>query len=136
MFTGKHIYTLLADLLVLAHFIFVSFVVFGFITIWVGHFLRWSFIRNFYFRVSHLIAMGIVTLQAVGGVICPLTVWEDQLRIMGGQAGRYESTFIQHWIHKVLYYDISLEVFSVIYVLFFLAIIATFILIKPHLPKL
>jgi len=125
----------LADLLVIGHALYVAFVVLGFIITWVGYLFGWSFVHNFYFRIAHLIAIGIVVLQALVGTICPLTVWEDRLRLAGGEGARYEGSFIQHWLHKVLYYDISLEVFAVIYTAFFLLVIATFFIIKTHRPK-
>ena len=128
------IYPILADCLLIAHFVFVSFVVLGFVVTWVGYFFKWRFIRNIYFRIAHMACMGIVALQAVVGTICPLTVWEDGLRRLSGAEGRYEGSFIQHWLHKVLYYDISLQTFAVIYTLFFFSIILTLFLIKPQLP--
>ena len=40
MQTGKNIYSVLADLVLLVHFGFVAFVVLGFVLIWVGYFCR------------------------------------------------------------------------------------------------
>ena len=131
MLASKHIYLLLADVVLIIHLAFVGFVVLGFATIWIGYFLRWSFVRNFYFRLVHLSAMGIVVAETLIGFNCPLTTWETQLRFLAGEGGRYEGSFMQHWFHRILYYDISAEVFSVIYTLFFLFILTTFLVVKP-----
>ena len=130
-----NVYIILADLLLISHAVIVAFVIFGFLFIWIGYWRGWAGIRNFYFRMLHLTAMGIVAFQALGGVICPLTVWEDMLRTCGGESGRYEGSFIQHWLHAVIYYDIKLEVFVVIYSIFFMLVLATFIMIPPRRPR-
>src|SRR5207249_10359279 len=59
------------------HFAFVAFVVAGFILIWVGFFLRWSFVRDTRFRLAHLLAMAFVLGESLLGLICPLTTWEE-----------------------------------------------------------
>ena len=55
---------IVADVIQIIHVAFVIYVVFGLLTVYVGHFLKWSWIRNFWFRISHLIAIGIVVLQS------------------------------------------------------------------------
>src|SRR2546425_8327969 len=74
--THATFYRLLADVVLVIHFAFVAFVILGLLAVWTGRFLRWSWVRNFWFRVAHLLAIGIVAAQALGGVICPLTTWE------------------------------------------------------------
>lgn len=128
------IYIVLADLLLITHALVVGFVIIGFFCIWIGYWRGWSGIRNFYFRILHLAVMGIVAIQASGGVICPLTVWEDTLRRHGGESGRYEGSFIQHWLHAIIYYDVSLELFAVIYSIFFVLVVISIIVIPPCMP--
>ncbi len=111
------LYSLLADALLIVHFAFVVFVVFGFMLILVGLLARWSWVHNRKFRIMHLAAIGIVVLQAWFGQLCPLTVWENELRRRAGQSG-YAETFVEHLLHEVLFYQAAPWVFTTIYTCF------------------
>ncbi len=108
------LYSLLADAMLVIHFAFVVFVVSGFVLILIGLFAHWSWIHNRIFRITHLAAIGIVVLQAWFGQLCPLTVWENELRRRAGQSG-YTETFVEHWLHEVLFYQAEPWVFTTIY---------------------
>ncbi|MEK6594792.1 MAG: DUF2784 domain-containing protein [Pseudomonadota bacterium] len=117
---------LLADLILIIHFAFVVFVVGGLGLIWAGAALGWRWVRNIWFRAAHLAAILFVAAEALAGVWCPLTVWEDALR------GRTEDkSFIARWIHRVMYYDFPDWVFTVAYVAFAAAVAAMFWLAPP-----
>ena len=88
-------YAALADAVLLLHFSFVVFVIIGLALIVTGGALRWQWIRNGWFRLAHLGAIGIVVAQAWLGKVCPLTILEMWLRRQAGQSG-YEGGFIQH----------------------------------------
>jgi hypothetical protein len=118
--------TLLADLILIAHFAFVSFVVGGLAVIWVGAAAGWAWVRNFWFRTAHLGAIVFVTGEALLGVWCPLTIWEDALR--GVQE---DKSFIARWIHRVMFYDFPGWVFTIAYVLFALVVAASWWWIRP-----
>jgi hypothetical protein len=122
---------ILADLIVVFHASYVSFVVFGLLVILIGAALGWRWVRNFWFRVAHLTAIGIVVVEALFKIRCPLTVWESQLRVAGGQAG-YSGDFIGYWAHRLIFYRAEPWVFTMIYILFGLAVLATFILAPPR----
>lgn len=126
---------LLADLILIIHFAFVAFVVLGLVFIWVGFFCGLKSVRNFYFRIGHLLAMAIVVLQSVLGVICPLTSWENELRRLAGGEATYKTSFIQHWLHKILYQDWEPETFTIIYCAFFLALVLSLVFIRPRWPR-
>ena len=132
---GPNMYGILADTLLVLHFLIVTFVVGGFLLIWIGRLAAWQWIRDYWFRIVHIATVGFVTLQAVGGNLCPFTLWENHLRELAGSEGRYTGSFIQYWLHKILYYDIRLEIFAVIYMLFLLLCIAAWFLVKPRIPK-
>lgn len=134
METDYNIYLFLADLLLTFHIVFVLFIAFGFILTWIGYFLHWSFIRNFYFRLIHLLCMGFVALESITGVFCPFTLWEDQLRHQGGVVESYHGTFMQHWLHKFLFVDLSFGVLTFVYVTFFLVLVITFWVVRPTRP--
>jgi hypothetical protein len=116
----------LADAVLIVHLLFVAFVVGGLAFIWIGAMCGWQFIRNFLFRVLHLAAIAFVCAEALIGVACPLTVWEDQLRGRPAQAG-----FIARFLHRVLYFDFPGWVFLTLYLLFALAVVASFVFIPP-----
>jgi len=114
---NAELYSLLADTILVIHFAFVVFVVFGFFLILLGLLARWSWVHNRKFRIAHLAAIGIVVLQAWLGQLCPLTVWENEFRRRAGQSG-YSQTFVEHWLHELLFYDAAPWIFTAIYTCF------------------
>ncbi len=120
----EDLYSLLADTLLVSHFAFVVFVVLGFLLILLGLAARWPWIHNRKFRITHLAAIGVVVLQAWLGRACPLTVWENELRRRAGQSG-YSETFVEHWLHKLLFYQAEPWVFTTIYTCFGLLVVFT-----------
>jgi hypothetical protein len=117
----------LADAVLVVHVLFVLFVVGGFALILAGA-GRWSWIRNRTFRVSHVAAIVFVAVEALLGVTCPLTYWEDVLRA----AGREERSFIGRWLAWLLYYDLPEWVFALAYAAFALAVIGCWRAIPPR----
>ncbi|MBM3356654.1 MAG: DUF2784 domain-containing protein [Betaproteobacteria bacterium] len=110
-----------ADVILVIHFLFVLFVVGGLGLVWIGAGLGWGWVRNLWFRIAHLAAIVFVAGEAIVGVMCPLTIWEDALR-----GAREEKSFIARWVHRVLFYDFPEWVFTTAYVLFALLVAATF----------
>ena len=135
MNTNTRFYGILADLVLVVHFAFVLFVLLGLLAIWTGRFLRWSWVRNFWFRLAHLLAIGIVVAESVGGVVCPLTTWEDKLRRLAGGGDHYAGSFLQHWVHRAMFFDCGESTFTIIYVVFFTAVLASFWVVKPRGPR-
>ncbi len=117
---------LLADLILIVHFAVVLFIVGGLALIWAGAGLGWRWVRHFWFRIAHLAAILFVAGEALLGIWCPLTVWEDALR-----GTRAETGFIARWVHRILFYSFPEWVFTIAYTLFALAVIATFYLVRP-----
>ena len=120
----------LADLVLVIHFLFVSFVVGGLALIWIGAAANWRWVRNFWFRIAHLAAICFVALEALIGMVCPLTEWEDALRGARGEAG-----FIARWVYRILYYSLPDWVFITAYVTFAFAVALTFWLVPPQQRK-
>jgi hypothetical protein len=125
------IYRTLADLVLLTHVGFVVFVVVGLLVILIGGFSSWSWVRNPWFRAMHLVAIGIVTVQAWLGVICPLTTLEMFLRDKAGDS-TYDGTFIAHWLQKFLYYEAPWWVFVACYTLFGMAVVGSWVMFRPR----
>lgn len=126
---------LLADAILILHACIILFVVGSVPVIWVGKFLRWSWVRNFYFRATHLLLIGFVATQAVFGEVCPLTIWENALRLRGGGEETYEGSFIAHWLRRLIFYEADTWVFTAAYVAFFLVVVATVIWVRPNWPR-
>jgi hypothetical protein len=124
------LYGLLADAILIVHALFVAFVVLGLVLILLGLWRGWPWVRNFWFRLAHLVAIGIVVLQAWAGVLCPLTVWENALRERAGEAA-YAGSFIQHWLHRLLFWQAEPWVFTAVYTVFGVAVALTWIIGRP-----
>ncbi len=120
--------SVLADAVLVLHFLFVLFVVGGFALIVSGAALGWSWVRARIFRWLHLGAILLVTTESLLGLACPLTLWEDALR----RAGPPEASFIGRWVSRLLYYDLPEWVFGAAYAMFALAVLLAWRLVPPH----
>jgi len=86
------LYGLLADAVVVVHFLFVVFVVAGGLLV-----LRWPLAAWI-----HLPAAAWGAAIEIWGWICPLTPLEKRLRVLAGEAA-YEGGFIQTYLLSALY---------------------------------
>jgi hypothetical protein len=118
---------LVADAILVVHFAFVLFVVGGFALIVAGGLAGWRWVRNRRFRYAHLGAIVFVAAEALLGVACPLTVWEDALRRASPEA----PGFVARWVGRLLYYDLPGWVFTTAYVAFAIAVAVTLRLVPP-----
>ena len=118
---------MLADALLVAHFAIAAYIVGGLIVVWIGAPLRWAFVRSPLFRYLHLAAILFVAAEALLGIACPLTVWEDMLR---GNV-RPES-FVGRWVHALLYYRAPEWVFTAAYAAWAAATLVTLVLVPPR----
>ena len=132
MTNAQRLYLLLADLTLIVHAAFVAFVVVGLVLIWIGWWRGWTFVRNFWFRLIHLAAIGVVAAEALFGVVCPLTTWEDRLRLLAGGEERYQGSFVQHWLHRVMFFDLHQQFFTMAYLTFFLAVALSIWFVPPR----
>ena len=118
---------LLADFILVIHFLFVLFVVGGLATIWIGAACGWRWVRNSWFRIAHLAAISYVAAEALLGVVRPLTEWEDALRTTHAQ-----TSFVARWTRRVLFYNFPEWAFTVAYLIFALAVALTLWLVPPR----
>jgi len=128
-------YSLLADLIVIFHFLYVVFAVGGQTTILLGWIFRWQFIRQPTFRILHLIAIGFVALEAAIGMVCPLTEWEYNFRFLAGQSVDRDLSFIARLIRMIIFYDFPPWIFTFMHISFGILVILTFIFIPPKFHK-
>ncbi len=126
------LYHILADLVVAIHVAYVGYVIVGQLAIFAGALLRWKWIRNPWFRWTHLLMMSIVGFEAAADITCPLTSWEDSLR-GGALAG--EGTFVGRLLHDLLFIDASPGVIRMMHVCFALLVIGTFVLAPPRFSR-
>jgi hypothetical protein len=115
-----------ADVLLALHFAIVVFIVGGLILTWVGAALGWAWVRNPWFRYLHLGAIAFVALEAIIGMTCPLTEWEDALR--GGGSGE---SFVGRWVRYLLYYRAPEWLFTALYVGWTVLTLVTLRLVPP-----
>lgn len=118
---------MMADLVVVVHFAIVLFIVGGLVAVWVGAPLGWRWVRHPGFRYLHLAAIALVAAEALLGIACPLTVWEDLLR-----GGSRADSFVGRWVRRLMFYEAPEWVFTAAYVAWTLATLATLRLVPPR----
>lgn len=124
-------YALSADALVGIHILYVAYIVAGLVLILVGLRRRWNWIRNPWFRITHLVAILIVIYEIIVKANCPLTTWEMQLRAMAGQAVN-QTTFMDRLLSFILVADAPRWLVSGLYFAFGLAITLAFVFAPPR----
>src|SRR5215471_2812567 len=123
-------YALAADIIVVIHILYVAYIVIGVWLIVAGLRRRWSWIRNPWFRSTHLLAILIVVYELIVKANCPLTTWEMQLRGAAGQVVN-QSTFMDRLLSFILFANAPVWVLDVLYVAFGVAIVLLFVLAPP-----
>jgi len=118
---------MIADALLVVHFLIAAFIVGGLVLVWIGAAAGWGWVRNPWFRYLHLGAIAFVAAEAVFGVMCPLTVWEDMLR-----GGVRADSFVGRWVRYFLYYEAPEWVFTAAYVTWTLAALLTLWRVPPR----
>ncbi|HAR43713.1 MAG TPA: DUF2784 domain-containing protein [Bdellovibrionales bacterium] len=121
---------LLADVILVFHFLFVLGVVLPVPLIALGGWRGWRWVRNRFFRRVHLAMISIVVFETLVGMFCPLTEWEQQLRAASGRES-YEGSFIQYWVSRLLFYEFEPWLFTMIYIGFGLLIAWLYIKVPP-----
>jgi len=86
------LYRLSAEAVLLLHFAFIAFVLFG-----AAFALRWRWVT-----AVHLPAAAWGCLIELTGWICPLTYAENYLLAQAGQSG-YSEGFIEHYLLRIIY---------------------------------
>jgi polyferredoxin len=117
----------IADVILVLHFAIVVFIVGGLIAVWLGAGLGWRWVRNPWFRYAHLGAIAFVAGEALLGIACPLTVWEDLAR-----GGLRPESFVGRWVRRLLFYEAPPWVFTAAYIAWALATLATLRLVPPR----
>lgn len=104
----------LANLILVTHVAFVAFVVLAVPVILLGKWQGWAWVHSPLFRLGHFAAIGFVVVNTWLGAMCPLTIWENDLRQQAGVEGNGES-FIAYWFSRILFWDLPSWAFTAAY---------------------
>ncbi|MBL1218333.1 MAG: DUF2784 domain-containing protein [Planctomycetes bacterium] len=122
-------YRLLADLILVSHFGIVLFILSGMVLPIIGAWRRWNWVRSPWYRLTHLVLLGLIVIQTWLSIECPLTTWEVRLRMAADENTQaYTTTFMQHWVGQLLFYNAPLWLFAVIYTVMICLCLASLIL--------
>ncbi|HYV38181.1 MAG TPA: DUF2784 domain-containing protein [Gemmataceae bacterium] len=127
-------YEILADIVVGVHLAYVSYVVFGELLIVVGIPLGWRWIRNIWFRGTHLLMIAVVAAEALAHFTCPLTTWEVQLLDAAGVAHENRS-FVGRLMHNWMFFETPADddwIWPWIYCSFAGLVLLTFVVAPPR----
>jgi polyferredoxin len=125
---------LLADAILTLHVGIVVFVVGLLPLVLLGGALGWRWVRHFGLRLTHLILMVFIAAQAWLGQLCPLTVWEQDLRRIAGQDS-YGESFIEHWLSRLLYWEAPWWAFVAAYTAFAGLVALAWRWVRPGRPR-
>jgi Protein of Unknown function (DUF2784) len=118
-------YRLLADGLVLIHGAYIAFVVLGSLLALWRRWVVWL----------HLPAVAWGVLVEFFGWVCPLTPWEQALRVRAGQSG-YAGGFIEHYLVPMMYpADLTRAVQVVLGALVLIANAVAYGILLPRLAR-
>ena len=101
---------MIADALLIVHFSLAAFISLGIFIIPIGYMLGWNWLKNRNLRFLHLSLVGVITVETIVGLTCPLTVLENMFRDVD-----YSSSFMSYWIAQILYWDLPSQVFVIFY---------------------
>jgi len=105
--------SLIADIVLVIHICVVIFMISGVVLIPIGYKFDWGWIANTQLRIFHTGMMVFITLETLLGITCPLTSIENSLR------GIYQSkSFIEYWIKQIIYWDVPVHFFIILYCMF------------------
>src|ERR1041385_1557570 len=124
-------YSVLADLIVVIHIAYVVYVVGGLVAILIGVWRGRRWIRNPWFRITHLLAILIVITEIILKLNCPLTTWENSARTAAQQPVD-GSAFMDRLLTFILIGSAPRWLINGMYFVFAIAIAATFILAPPR----
>ncbi len=127
-------YKIIADIIVVLHFIWIIFMLLGFFLTIYG-FFRKEFFDWWLFRTLHLSGILFVGILTLLRRFCPLTILENLSRAKYSPGSTYPGSFIVHYIEKLVYPDVNQTLLRLVTVLGALFILVVFIIIPPQKIK-
>jgi hypothetical protein len=107
------------------HLMIITFNVVGLIVIPIGAWLGWRIVRVAWLRLLYLAMLAIVAGQALAGRACFLTDWQNKLT----GSGQRTQPLIMRWIDGLIYWNLPMWVFAVMYCFVFLYVLALTVLV-------
>ena len=124
-------YALLADVVTALHLACVIYVILGQTLVLVGWPLRWRWIKNPWFRLSHLAVILYISQNAARGKLCFLTIWEWDLRDKAGQESS-EGSFLGRILHDILFVDMPQKQLDKVYLAFAGVVLLSLVCVRPR----
>jgi len=115
----------LANAILTVHLAVIAFNVAGLIVIPLGAWLGWRIVRIGWLRLLHLGLLAVVAAQALAGRACILTIWQNELT--GNR--QMPEPMVMQWVDRVIYWNLPVWVFALIYSLAFLYVVALVVFI-------
>jgi hypothetical protein len=98
------------------HFAVVAFNVFWLLVVPIGGWVRWRFVRNYWWRIAHIAALILVAAQAVAGRLCFLTIIQEYLQ--GRAGGEMDApSLLTRIVSRAIYWPLPDWAFAPLYVL-------------------
>ena len=124
-------YKIFADAIIVVHFLFILFMLFGFLLTLYALFFRQKFFDWWLFRSLHLLGIFYVASLSILGKYCPLTILENELRLGYEVSSVYSGSFIVHYLEKLVYPDVNPLVIQIPTVFIAIFTIVVFIIRPP-----
>jgi Protein of Unknown function (DUF2784) len=131
MLSEPRIWLVLADSVLVVHFLYVLFVIGGQMLVLGGWAFGWAWTRQLTFRLCHLVAIGFVVIESLLDIHCPLTVLENILRKQANITG-YETSFLGYWLARFIFYSAPGWIFTMIYTSFAALVLLTWLAYPPQ----
>jgi len=123
-------YKIFADAVIVVHFLFILFMLLGFLLTIYAVLFREKFFDWWLFRSLHLLGIFYVASLSILGKYCPLTILENELRLKYEVFSVYSGSFIVHYLEKLVYPDVNPLVIQIPTVFLAIFTIVMFI-VKP-----
>ena len=119
-----------AIILLALHLAIIVFNIAGCVLIPLGAWRGWRWVREFWWRLTHVLSLAVVAVQALLGRACFLTIWQDQL-----SGSTHVQPLIEGWMNRLVYWPLPMWVFVVAYVAVFAYVIGLWIWVRPGVSK-
>ena len=121
-------HSILADIVIVIHFLWVGFLVLGFPIA--------LYFNNAFWRLFHFGALIAALAMHITNTLCPLTVLEGYLKSMKISAASYPGDFIPRLLEKWIYVDaVVLKIVTYLIVIYTVMVILSFFLRPVHFQK-
>ena len=111
------------------HLAIIAFNVAGCVLVPIGAWRGWRWVREFWWRLVHLLSLAVVAAQALSGRACFLTIWQG-----GVSDASHVQPLIASWIERMIYWSLPLWVFAIAYAVVFVYVIALWAIVRPRIP--